>query len=334
MFNFRLVDVVNEIRRKGAKRVALQLPEGLKPYASYLADVIQRETGCTPILLGDPCYGACDIAWDEAARLGVDLLIHFGHNEPALKEGRVDTLYVDCYAEGEATEVVKMAEHLLRNRGKRIGLCTTLQYVQMLKEAANVLESIGFEVYVARPAKPNLKPGQVIGCDYTSGKHLQSNVDCLLFIGGGVMHPLGLGLSTGLPVIAADPIAKKLLDVEPYVKKTASIKLRDITTASEAKKFGVLIGLKPGQYRPRLIEKVVRELNRAKKEVLLIACREVTPSLEANFPDVESFVVTSCPLLAFFEREGFRRPLLTPKELQLSLSGGWRYGYSDPFEGF
>lgn len=334
MFNFNEAQIVNEIKRRRAKLVALQLPEGLKPYASYLANIIQRETGCTPILLADPCYGACDVAWDEAARLGVDLLIHFGHNELHSKEASVDTLYVECYAEGDVVGAVKMAEPLLRDKGNRVGLCAVLQYVWALGEVSRTLKDMGFEPHIAQPARPSLKPGQIIGCDYTCGKRLQSRVDCFLFLGGGVMHPLGLRLSTGLPVIAADPLSQNAQDIEPYAKRVLSVKLHDIAVASEAKSFGIIIGLKPGQYRPRLVEKVMRGLSEAKRGAILIASREVSSSLEVNFPNVECFVVTSCPLLAFFEREAFHKPLLTPKELQLLLSGEWRYGYSDPFEGF
>lgn len=334
MFNFNEARIISEIKKRGAKLIAIQLPEGLKPYAPYLADIIQREANCTPIILADPCYGACDVAWDEAARLGVDLLIHFGHNKIALREGVVDTIYVDCYAEGSIAETLKTAEHLLKSKGSRIGVCTTLQYIWALEEAMTLLKDMGLEAYIAQPANPELRPGQVIGCDYTGGKRLRSLTDCLLFLGGGLMHPLGLRLSTGLPVIAIDPLTRQVLDIEPHARRVLAAKLHDIATASEAKRFGVLIGLKPGQYRPGLVKKVIRELNEAQRKVLLIACREVSPSLEANFPDVESFVITSCPLLAFFEREGFHRPLLTPKELQLSLSGEWRRGYSDPFEGF
>ncbi|MEM4699361.1 MAG: diphthamide biosynthesis enzyme Dph2 [Candidatus Nezhaarchaeales archaeon] len=334
MFNFDEAKVIDEIKKRRARLVALQLPEGLKPYAPYLAELIQRETGCTPILLADPCYGACDVAWDEAARLGVDLLIHFGHSRITSREGVVDTIYIDCYAKSSIAEALEAVEHLMKNKGSRVGVCTTLQYVWALEETAARLKDMSLEVYIGQPTNPNLRPGQVIGCDYTSGKRLQPFVDYFLFLGGGLMHSLGLRLSTGLPVIAVDPLTKEALDVEPYAKKVLAAKLHDIAIASEAEKFGVLIGLKPGQYRPWLVKKVLKELDKARKKALLIACREVSSSLEVNFPDVESFVITSCPLLAFFEREGFHRPLLTPKELQLSLSGEWRYGYSDPFEGF
>lgn len=331
MFDLQETWVVEEIKRRGAKHVALQLPEGLKPYAVRLAKVIQQETGCSVTVLADPCYGACDVAWEEASRLGVDLLVHFGHSE-LLASRDIDTLYVECPAKVEIAEVIRAAAPLLK--GHRIGLCTILQHLSSMSEAANVLEDMGFEVHVAHPARHGLKPGQIIGCDYSSGKKLVGEVDSLLFLGGGLMHPVGLRLSTGLPVLAIDPWTKEVRDIEPHAKKVVARKLLDMASSSEAERFGIVVGLKPGQHRPKLAERTMKELEKRGKECILIACREFSPSLEVHFTEVEVFVVTSCPLIALFDREAFHKPLLTPSELKASLTGEWRDRYPDPFDFF
>jgi len=79
-FNFEEERIKREIRELGAKRVLLQLPEGLKPEGPRLAKIIQK-TGALPIISADPCYGACDLAINEAESLGVDLIVHFGHSK-------------------------------------------------------------------------------------------------------------------------------------------------------------------------------------------------------------------------------------------------------------
>jgi len=330
-FDFEEGRILEEVKKRRARRVALQLPEGLKPYAIRLAKLLEREAGCTVFLLADPCYGPCDVAWREAEELSVDLLVHFGHSQYLPGRG-VDTLYVECRIADEGLEAIRKAIPLLS--GKRVGVCAILQHLQSLDSVATLLREEGFEVRVARPSRPTLKPGQVIGCDYTCAKSLIGGVDHILFLGGGLMHPVGLRLSTGLPVVAVDPLAKEALDVEHYARRVVARRLSDIASASEARSFGVIVGLKPGQRRLGLVKSVVDELRRAGREVVLLACREVSPSLEANFPSVEAFVVTSCPLIALFDCEAFRKPILTPAEARLTLTGGWREGYPDPFEGF
>ncbi len=77
-FDFEEERIKHEITKLDAKRVLLQLPEGLKPEAPKLAKIIEK-CGAVAIISADPCYGACDIAVGEAEGLGVDLIVHFGH---------------------------------------------------------------------------------------------------------------------------------------------------------------------------------------------------------------------------------------------------------------
>src|SRR4030067_2424167 len=95
-FDFEEERIKQEITKQGAKRVLLQLPEGLKPEAPRLAAIVEK-AGALPIISADPCYGACDVAAGEAERLGVDLIIHFGHTQ-MLKHSQVPTLYVEARA--------------------------------------------------------------------------------------------------------------------------------------------------------------------------------------------------------------------------------------------
>ena len=87
-------ELKQEITKLGAKRVLLQLPEGLKPEGPRLAEIVEK-TGALPIISADPCYGACDIAIDEAESLGADLIVHFGHSK-FLAHERVPTIYIEA----------------------------------------------------------------------------------------------------------------------------------------------------------------------------------------------------------------------------------------------
>ena len=92
-FDFEEERIKQEISRLNAKRVLLQLPEGLKPEAPRLAKIVEK-AGALPIVSADPCYGACDLATSEAENLGADLILHFGHAK-LLKHEKVPTLYLE-----------------------------------------------------------------------------------------------------------------------------------------------------------------------------------------------------------------------------------------------
>src|SRR3972149_4824540 len=139
-FDFEEERIKQEIVKLGAKRVLLQLPEGLKPEGPRLAKIIEK-TGALPIVSADPCYGACDIATAEAEGLGVDLIIHFGHAKLVTHE-QVPTVYVEARATVTVDAAVEESIPLL-SKWSKIGLATTVQHVQTLVDAREILVRAG-----------------------------------------------------------------------------------------------------------------------------------------------------------------------------------------------
>ncbi len=80
-YDFELEKIVSEIKKSKAKRVGLQFPEGLKQHALKIAQEVEKKTGALAIIFVDPTYGACDTKDEQCKKLGIDLLIHFGHTE-------------------------------------------------------------------------------------------------------------------------------------------------------------------------------------------------------------------------------------------------------------
>jgi 2-(3-amino-3-carboxypropyl)histidine synthase len=79
-YELEIERVCEEIKKAKAKRVCVQLPDGLKPEAEKIAKELKEKTGAEIIIWLDSCYGACDIP-KQAEDLGVDLLIQWGHSE-------------------------------------------------------------------------------------------------------------------------------------------------------------------------------------------------------------------------------------------------------------
>ncbi len=79
-YNLETERVINSIKEKNAKNVCLHLPDGLKPQAKEITDQIRKETGAEVFIWAGSNFGSCDLPL-EVQRLGVDLLIHYGHSE-------------------------------------------------------------------------------------------------------------------------------------------------------------------------------------------------------------------------------------------------------------
>ncbi len=79
-YDLELKRVVTEIKKQKAKRVCIQLPDGLKRHADVIARHLKEQTGAEVVIWAGSCFGACDVPL-EVERLGVDMLIQFGHTE-------------------------------------------------------------------------------------------------------------------------------------------------------------------------------------------------------------------------------------------------------------
>ena len=77
-FDLELERVIAEIKKDNIRTVCVQLPDGLKPQAGFIADEIQQHTCASVVIWAGSCYGACDLPL-EVERLGVELLIQWGH---------------------------------------------------------------------------------------------------------------------------------------------------------------------------------------------------------------------------------------------------------------
>ncbi|MDH5794184.1 MAG: diphthamide biosynthesis enzyme Dph2, partial [Candidatus Bathyarchaeota archaeon] len=287
-FDFEEERVKQEILKLKAKRVLIQLPEGLKPEATRLAKIIEK-SGALPIISADPCYGACDLATVEAEGLGVDLIIHYGHSK-LLKYERVPTIYVEARATMNVNDAVDKALPMLEN-WQKIGLTTTVQHVQTLDEVREILLRAGKTVVIGDAGRSNY-PGQVIGCDYSNAKSIANDVEAFLFIGGGKFHALGVALSTSKPTIVADPYEKRAYSVDKEAEKIIKQRWASIEEAKKAKAFAVLVGLKPGQKKLEEALNVKKKLEESGKTACLFVAKEVTPEVLMEFPTVGAYVNT------------------------------------------
>lgn len=70
---------IKQIKEENAKRVCIQLPDGLKPKAKEITDTIKKECNIEIFIWAGSCFGACDTPRD-LDELKIDLLIQWGHS--------------------------------------------------------------------------------------------------------------------------------------------------------------------------------------------------------------------------------------------------------------
>ncbi len=314
-FDFEEKRLTEEIKKRKPKIVFLQLPEGLKPEAPRITEVIE-ESGSITIVSSDPCYGACDLAVSEAKLLGAELIVHYGHT-PMTTNSDLPIIYLDAKAKIGIKEAITQSLPYLQS-WKKIGLVTTVQHIQQLDEVKNLLEAAGKTVFVGNAG--NVKyAGQVLGCDFSNAQAISEKVEAYVFVGGGRFHAIGVALATEKPTIIADPYEQLAYPIHNQVKRIIMQRWADIFKAKQAKRFGILISLKSGQMRLRDAINIKEKLEKTGLKATLFALREVNPDVLMQFPRIDAFVNTACPRISLDDAPNFDKPILSLNETLVML---------------
>jgi 2-(3-amino-3-carboxypropyl)histidine synthase len=78
-YDLSMEEIIETIKKVEAKRVLIQLPDGLKPEAASIQEAVKNEFPDVELVFwGGSAFGACDVPLG-IDRLGFDLLIHLGH---------------------------------------------------------------------------------------------------------------------------------------------------------------------------------------------------------------------------------------------------------------
>ena len=312
MFDFELDRASAWISGRGYSSVALQLPEGLKVRAAEISSELSSSTGAEIIIIGRPCYGACDL-FDY--RGTADALIHFGHSPIPSQGEDPDVLYIE--ARSDACIDGSVMEKLAFLPGK-VGLLATVQYLGLIPRMKEILEGSGRKVFVGTGDRRICHPGQVLGCNCTAAEAVSQDADAFLFIGEGDFHPLAAAFGMRQQVCVLNPVTGEVRDMAEARDRILRKRFAAIQRAAQAQTFLVIVCSKKGQNRPEEASRITEMLRSHGKTAFKVVMEEVTPmSLMAYRAD--AYVSTACPRIAMDDSARYERPMLTVPEAEVLL---------------
>ena len=282
-------------------KILLQVPAGLKRKVIELADKIKGEV----FISCEPCFGACDLRDKEAQALGCSKIVHYGHNK--LIESKIPVEYREMREKINPIPILEKEFEKIQGYNS-FGLVSSLQFLDCLQDVKGFLESKGKKAQIG---EGKLYPGQILGCELSAAL---SNVECYLFVGSGLFHPLGLSLKTEKPVLFINIEKGRIEDLKEIREKFLRQKFAAIGLAKGARSFGILISTKPGQLNLELAEKIKTEIEKKGKKAYFLVLDEI---VSEKLPDLDCYINTACPRIAIEDRALFNKPILNPDELDI-----------------
>ncbi|EFW17671.1 Diphthamide biosynthesis protein 1 [Coccidioides posadasii str. Silveira] len=322
-YSFEIPKTIHRIRTSGAKRVALQFPEGLLLFATTISDILtQFCPGIETLIMGDVTYGACCIDDYTARALGCDLLVHYAHScLIPVDVTTIKTLYIFVDISIDTEHLIATLE---RNfpAGKTIAVVGTIQFNATLHGLKAVMEKAGFRILV--PQIMPLSKGEILGC--TSPQLPKDEVDILLYLGDGRFHLESAMIhNPSIPAYRYDPYSRTLSRERYDHEEMQTIRKDAIRSARSAKKWGIILGSLGRQGNPNTMALIEKHLNEQRIPFVNILLSEIFPGKLATMSDVECWVQIACPRLSIDWGYAFPRPLLTPYEalVALGIREGW-----------
>ena len=298
--------------RKG-KKVALKLPEGFMPHAESILHFLHQH-GMDVTLLAESCYGACDFVTHD----GIDRILCIGEAEmPYLRKiYRPPVSFIEVRYEFDERLLEKVLPHLSE---KKVGLAGIAPFIHAISKCKIFLEERGYEVFIGKRSRRGAYDGQVLGCDFSPASSIALLVDTFLFIGDGTFHPIGLHMATGKPVVIFNPLERSVggSDIPALADRIMRQRYAAIARAGDAERFGILVTEKIGQRRMQLAKKLKREVEKKGKRAYLIMVNNITEAVD--YLDFDCFVSTACPRVAIDDTLRYKKPVLTPVELEILL---------------
>lgn len=296
-------DILKALDSKDAKKIAVQLPEGLKHYAPEISKALKNE-GYEVIISGDACWGACDLALD--ALDCADVLVHVGHT-PVTNHKNV--IYIP-YRQDISLFVLDGAVETLK-KYNTAAVVTTIQHSHMSKDMVEYLKNKGVNAVAGAGIGRTPECAQVLGCTYETAKIAKA--DAYLFVGTGVFHAIGVSLAVKKPVYVLDPFGSGELS-EVSGDRLLRKRFVQIEKAKKAKSFGILLSSKSGQCRRELAE----HLASLSENASVVLIREVS-DMELRNLGFDAYVNTACPRLSADDQSRFSTPVLSPPEFEIVL---------------
>lgn len=302
------------IEERRPRSVALNGPEGLIGKIQDAADHITEKFGIEAYVIGDTCWGSCDLNTHAAEMLGADILFNIAHTvamdrfgDKVYMIGAFDDISFDAVARKCATELSGMY--------KTVSLLTDSQHLDQIESVRKIFHDHGYNVIIGK-GKGQLRDAQVFGCEFYPAYNVQKQVDAYVFLGQSMFHSASVAMSTGKPTFMLDPYFGEFSQVNEFAQGLQKRAILAVYKALDAERIGMIIGLKEGQFAHVRALELKKEFEKLGKKVQLIALTEITEERVQVFRGVDAFIQVACPRIATDNH--FKKPMLSvPQALAL-----------------
>jgi 2-(3-amino-3-carboxypropyl)histidine synthase len=305
--------IFQEIEKRKPASVALNGPDGIIPKIQESASKIMESFGIPAYVMADSCFGTCDLNSNGAKVLGAEILFHIGHTINSMSFGD-NIVLIDAFDDMSFEKIARKCVEEIKER--TVSLVTDSQHLHEIDKVRKILEEGGITTKIGK-GKGQLNDGQVFGCEFYPVAETKSTVEANVFLGQSNFHAAGIALSTNLPTYVLDPYFNEIREVTEFARKLQKTATLTIYKAAEAETFGIIVGLKEGQFSKVTALKFKKELESIGKKVQLFAITDISDEKLRNLKGIDAFIQVACPRISTDNH--FHKPVLSTPQANALL---------------
>jgi 2-(3-amino-3-carboxypropyl)histidine synthase len=305
--------IFQEIEKRKPASVALNGPDGIIPKIQETASRIMEKFGIPAYVMADSCFGTCDLNSNGAKVLGAEILFHIGHTINSMSFGD-NIVLIDAFDNMSFEKIARKCAKEIKER--TVSLVTDSQHLHEVDKVREILEEGGMTVKIGK-GKGQLNDGQVFGCEFYPVAETKNVVEANVFLGQSNFHAAGIALSTNLPTYVLDPYFNEIREVTEFARKLQKSAILTVYKAAEAETFGIIVGLKEGQFSKVTAIKFKKELEKMGKKVQLFAITDITDERLRNLKGIDAFIQVACPRISTDNH--FHKPVLSTPQANALL---------------
>ena len=201
---------------------------------------------------------------------------------------------------------------------KKIVILTTLQFLNLRNQLAELLGEYAAEIIDVKPAHCK-NQNQILGCSALDDPMKLEYIDMFFYLGDGSFHPKSLILSG---------IAKEVFCLDPVTFELTILTKEDINDLDKKRKgaltsfiigedIGILVTTKFGQCN---IDKAIKLKNNKKfkdKNFYIFLDDTINFAELENFNFIDCWVNTACPRIAYDDAIKITRPILNIDDVKI-----------------
>jgi len=332
---FELDDCVSYIVQNDYSKIALQFPDELMTYSTYIASSLKEKTKKKVYVLADTSYGSCCVDEVAASHYDADLVLHFGQS-CLTNPGKIPVYYVfgrEYFNQENLTS--EMKKHF--DPDQKVLLLFDVQYNHAIELCKNALQETFQNLTVS-----SLNVGKKsfhfeeeclkFGRNYSLNGNLEEYK--ILFIGGNERTLYNVIVSYNRnTVFSYNPdqqrFQKESLSVNKYLMKRFYL----IEKAKDAQIVGIVMGTLGVARYNEMVTKLKKTLKDSGKRFYSFVVGKINPAKLANFMEIDIFVLVACPENSLIDSKEFYKPIITPYELEIACLKGreWTGDYLTDF---